>query len=257
MLIGVGSGGDIHREMELLAAAGLSPAEVLVAATRNNALALRQSDQLGSIEPGKLCRPAAGFCQSGRGCIRNLRAIHRVMLNGQWVEHGAVNCAANELPYNLVILYVALGGAVCESEILVVSLAAGLLGLAGCDIDDLDIGGSERSSQDFHYSYPMQPGGRLSVENFNGSVEISGWDQDTVDISGTKYARYAGIAGRAQDRSGAHRGFGLHTYGPAFGQARQHGSQVHHQGPQAHCPRIVSPAPTERFTRSISKGVPT
>ena len=76
-----------------------------------------------------------------------------------------------------------------RTQILVLSLAAGLLGLAGCDIDDLDIGGSEHSSQDFHYSYPMQPGGRLSVENFNGSVEISGWDQDTVDISGSKYAR--------------------------------------------------------------------
>jgi len=68
-------------------------------------------------------------------------------------------------------------------------IAAVTLGLAGCDIDDLDIGGSERYSQDFHYSYPMQPGSRLSVDNSNGSVEISGWDQDTVDISGTKYAR--------------------------------------------------------------------
>jgi DUF4097 and DUF4098 domain-containing protein YvlB len=26
------------------------------------------------------------------------------------------------------------------------------------------------------------------VENFNGSVEISGWDQNSVDVSGTKYA---------------------------------------------------------------------
>jgi DUF4097 and DUF4098 domain-containing protein YvlB len=68
-------------------------------------------------------------------------------------------------------------------------LAVGLLGLVGCDIDDLDIGGSERYTQDFHYSYPLQPGGRLSVDNSNGSVEISGWDQDTVDISGSKYAR--------------------------------------------------------------------
>ena len=27
----------------------------------------------------------------------------------------------------------------------------------------------------------------MSVETFNGSIEISGWDQNTVDISGTKY----------------------------------------------------------------------
>lgn len=74
-------------------------------------------------------------------------------------------------------------------HMLVWSVAAGLLGLAGCDIDDLDMGGSERYTQDFHYSYALQPGGRLSVENSNGSIEISGWDQNTVDISGTKYAR--------------------------------------------------------------------
>ena len=78
-----------------------------------------------------------------------------------------------------------------QQRLLVLSMAAGLLGFVGCDIDDLDIGGSERFSQDFHYSYPLQPGGRLSVENFNGSIEISGWDQDTVDISGSKYARTA------------------------------------------------------------------
>jgi len=76
-----------------------------------------------------------------------------------------------------------------QKQVLVLSLAAGLFGLAGCDIEDLDIGGSNRYSQDFHYSYAMKPGGRLSVESFNGSIEISGWDQDTVDISGSKYAR--------------------------------------------------------------------
>ena len=76
-----------------------------------------------------------------------------------------------------------------RTHILALPLAAGLLGFAGCDIDDLDIGGSERYTQDFHYSYALQPGGRLSVDNSNGSIEISGWDQDTIDISGTKYAR--------------------------------------------------------------------
>src|SRR4030081_198149 len=47
---------------------------------------------------------------------------------------------------------------------------------------------SSRYREDFHYSYPQTSGGRLSVQNFNGSVEITGWDQNTVDISGTKYA---------------------------------------------------------------------
>ena len=64
-------------------------------------------------------------------------------------------------------------------------LLAGLLGSAGCYIDDF--GGFGRFPKDFHYSYPLKAGGRLSVEGFNGSVEVSGWDQETVDISGTKY----------------------------------------------------------------------
>jgi DUF4097 and DUF4098 domain-containing protein YvlB len=64
-------------------------------------------------------------------------------------------------------------------------LAAALLGLAACDIEDF--GGFDRYRQDFHYTYPLKADGRLSVETFNGSVEVSGWDQPTVDISGAKY----------------------------------------------------------------------
>jgi DUF4097 and DUF4098 domain-containing protein YvlB len=41
---------------------------------------------------------------------------------------------------------------------------------------------------DVHYSYPMQPGSRLTVENMNGSIEISAWDQSVIDISATKHA---------------------------------------------------------------------
>jgi DUF4097 and DUF4098 domain-containing protein YvlB len=67
------------------------------------------------------------------------------------------------------------------------AIAAGLVVLAGCDIEDL--GGFERYQEDFHYSYPLKAGGRLAVDGFNGSVEVSVWDQETVDISGTKYAR--------------------------------------------------------------------
>jgi len=65
-------------------------------------------------------------------------------------------------------------------------VAAGLLSLSACYIDDFN---GPRISRDFHYSYPLSPNGTLSVEGFNGSIEISAWDQDTVDVSGTKYAR--------------------------------------------------------------------
>jgi DUF4097 and DUF4098 domain-containing protein YvlB len=62
-----------------------------------------------------------------------------------------------------------------------------MLVLAGCE--DFDIGGfTQRYKEDFHFSYPLAEGGRIELENFNGSVEISGWDQNTVDIDGTKYA---------------------------------------------------------------------
>ena len=61
-----------------------------------------------------------------------------------------------------------------------------VLTLAGCD--DWDGGLWARYRQDFHYTYPLAPGGSLRLENYNGSVEISGWDRDTVDIDGTKFA---------------------------------------------------------------------
>ena len=70
---------------------------------------------------------------------------------------------------------------------------AALLGLAGCSPEDF--GSFSRYSEDFHYSYPLQSGGKLSIESFNGSVELSGWDQDTVDISGTKFAPSSEAAG--------------------------------------------------------------
>ena len=71
-----------------------------------------------------------------------------------------------------------------RAKLLLPLLAAALLGLAACDFEDF--GGFDRYRQDFHYTYPLKSGGRLSVETFNGSVEVSGWDQETVDISGSK-----------------------------------------------------------------------
>ncbi|HXG34510.1 MAG TPA: DUF4097 family beta strand repeat-containing protein [Bryobacteraceae bacterium] len=58
--------------------------------------------------------------------------------------------------------------------------------LAGCEFSDWDHGG--RYKEDFHYSYPLKPGARLYVENFNGSIEVTGWDQERAEITGTKYA---------------------------------------------------------------------
>ena len=65
-----------------------------------------------------------------------------------------------------------------RAKLLVPGIAASLLLLAGCEFEDF--GGMERYHEDFHYSYPMSAGGRLAVESFNGSVEVSTWDQASL-----------------------------------------------------------------------------
>jgi imidazolonepropionase-like amidohydrolase len=92
--IGVGSDGGsasdfpgamTHREMELLVEAGLSPLEVITAATRTGALALRKSDELGTIEAGKradLLLLNANPLED----VRNFRKIDQLMLDGEWID---------------------------------------------------------------------------------------------------------------------------------------------------------------------------
>jgi DUF4097 and DUF4098 domain-containing protein YvlB len=71
-----------------------------------------------------------------------------------------------------------------NSALAIGALTAALFSQTSCIVG---MGDWERFSKDFHSTYPLKPGGRLTVETFNGSVDISGWDRDTVDISGTKY----------------------------------------------------------------------
>ena len=52
--IGTLHGPALHRELELMAQAGLSPRDVLVAATRNGAITLGREPDLGTLQPGKL-----------------------------------------------------------------------------------------------------------------------------------------------------------------------------------------------------------
>ena len=66
-----------------------------------------------------------------------------------------------------------------------VALLAPMLLLASC----AGLGGFDRVTEDFHYSHDLQPGGRLDLETDNGSVDITGWDQNRIEISGQKYAR--------------------------------------------------------------------
>jgi DUF4097 and DUF4098 domain-containing protein YvlB len=61
--------------------------------------------------------------------------------------------------------------------------------LSGC-IYVGDWGDSDAFKQDFHSTHPLDPGGRVSVESFNGSIEIAGWEQSSVEINGTKHAGF-------------------------------------------------------------------
>lgn len=71
---------------------------------------------------------------------------------------------------------------------LVYLLLAATIALAGCDIDIDDVAMGAREEEKFHYSYDFKPGNRLLVDNYNGSVEISAWDQPKIDIDGVRFA---------------------------------------------------------------------
>jgi imidazolonepropionase-like amidohydrolase len=73
-------GYSVHREMELLVAAGLTPRDGLLAATRNGALLLGV-DSLGLIAPGKAADLVV-LTADPLADIRNTRRIERVMMRG-------------------------------------------------------------------------------------------------------------------------------------------------------------------------------
>jgi DUF4097 and DUF4098 domain-containing protein YvlB len=78
-----------------------------------------------------------------------------------------------------------------RARIVPAAVAAALLSLTACDIEDF---AGSRYERDFHFSYPLNAGAKITVETFNGSVEVSTWDQNTIDISGTKYGPTQAIA---------------------------------------------------------------
>lgn len=65
---------------------------------------------------------------------------------------------------------------------------AAAFAFTGCEMEPESWGSSTRFKEDFSQTHPFAPGGRIFLENFNGSVEVLGWDRDSVEISGSKYA---------------------------------------------------------------------
>jgi Tol biopolymer transport system component len=94
-LVGVGSHGQLqglgyHWEMWMLASGGMTPLEVIHAATINGAHIVGRPDEIGSIEPGKLADLNI-FDKSPLEDIHNTSALHWVMKNGELFEGETLN----------------------------------------------------------------------------------------------------------------------------------------------------------------------
>ncbi len=47
---------------------------------------------------------------------------------------------------------------------------------------------SGQLTEEFHQTYPLAAGGRVALNNINGSVHINGWDRNEVKVDAIKYA---------------------------------------------------------------------
>jgi imidazolonepropionase-like amidohydrolase len=75
--VGVYAHGENAREMALMAAWGMSPADVLIAATSGNARIFRLADRLGAVRPGLLADLVAveGDPTRDIAAVRNVRLV--------------------------------------------------------------------------------------------------------------------------------------------------------------------------------------
>ena len=90
--IGTLHGPALHRELELMVEAGLTPTEVLVAATHGGAEVMGRSSELGRLAPG-FRADLLVLEDSPLADIRNARRIDLVMVNGE-----VVYCDESRLP---------------------------------------------------------------------------------------------------------------------------------------------------------------
>src|SRR5438094_8337746 len=79
--VAIVSGFSLHRELELLVRAGLSPMEAILAATRRPAERLGKRDLLGTIMPGRSADLLV-LAADPPADIRNVRRIERVIARG-------------------------------------------------------------------------------------------------------------------------------------------------------------------------------
>ncbi len=89
------SGPATHRELELLAAAGIPPRDVIRIATYNSAVSLGKADQLGSVEAGKLADLVL-LSKDPTVDIDNAKSIVLVMKGGQIVDESRLPLAGGQ-----------------------------------------------------------------------------------------------------------------------------------------------------------------
>lgn len=88
------SGPAMHRELELLAGAGISPADVIVIATRNAARALGKLEDLGTIEAGKLADLVMVKADPTKD-IHNAKLVDTVIKNGRVIDRAKLDLPVN------------------------------------------------------------------------------------------------------------------------------------------------------------------
>lgn len=93
----IAPGISLHREMQLLAEAGVPASRILAAATANAADALGASSRLGRIAPG-FEADLLMLDANPLSDIRNTRIIHAVVLDGQFFDTEAVTSLQGEQP---------------------------------------------------------------------------------------------------------------------------------------------------------------
>jgi imidazolonepropionase-like amidohydrolase len=91
------SGADVHRELELIVAGGISPADAIVIATRNSARFLGKLDDLGTIEAGKFADLVL-LRGDPTVDINNAKLIDAVVKDGKVVDRAKLDLPVNRRP---------------------------------------------------------------------------------------------------------------------------------------------------------------
>jgi len=88
------SGADTHRELELIVAGGVTPADAIVIATRNSARFLGKLDEFGTIEAGKLADLVL-LAADPTADINNAKQIELVVKNGRVIDRSKLDLPVN------------------------------------------------------------------------------------------------------------------------------------------------------------------